>query len=136
MFPHDAVPDGAPFAPHHLYVGLIVLALALAAVWDNQDADPIVTAGGLALTTFSFALVWPFYGAVGAAGTLLGLAAIGIGLVRERVFFGRKTMVAALTGLAVAADDALEHAFGIPTPLDVLFNRVLLPITLAIEKAV
>lgn len=135
MFPVDQVPDGAPFAPHHLYVGLIVLLLGMASAWDDQQADPLLTAFGVALSLFSFALVWPFYGAVGAMGTLLGLALVGIGIVRERVFFGRKQMALALTGLAIAADDVLEHAFGIPTPLDVLFETVLLPITLAIEKA-
>jgi hypothetical protein len=135
QFPVDRVPDGSVLVPHHLWLGLIALLLGLAMAWDDQQADPAIAAGGAGLTAFSFGLVWPTYPAVGAIGTLLGLALSGIGLVRQRVLFRRKQMIVAVTGLAIAADDVLEHAFGIPTPLDVLFNRVLLPITLAIEKA-
>jgi hypothetical protein len=47
-FPYESVPDGAVFAPHHLYVGLLVAG-------------------------FSFALVWRFYPVTGALGTLLGV---------------------------------------------------------------
>lgn len=60
---------------------------------------------GLAVTAFSFGSVWPHYPVVGAAGTLLGLA--------------------------VAVDDALEHAFGIPTPLDLFWSRILHPLVVA-----
>lgn len=52
---------------------------------------------GVAVAVFSFWSVWPAYPAVGAVGTLLGLL--------------------------VALDDAVEHAFGIPTPLDQLWSR-------------
>jgi len=67
MFPHESVPDGAPFGPHHLYIGLLVAG-------------------------FAFAMVWPHYPQMGATGTLLGLL--------------------------IALDDAVSHAFGVPTPLD------------------
>lgn len=47
---------------------------------------------GLLVAGFSFALVWRWYPITGATGTLLGLA--------------------------IALDDALSHALGVPTPLD------------------
>lgn len=54
---------------------------------------------GLALTLFGFLFVWPYYPQTGAALSLLGIL--------------------------VTADDVLEHAFGIWTPLDALWKRVL-----------
>lgn len=56
---------------------------------------------GVALSTFAFVSIWDLYPVTGA------------GLV--------------LVGLAVAVDDALSHAFGIPTPLDWLWNRIIYP---------
>lgn len=54
---------------------------------------------GVALSVFSFWSLWQagHYPALGAVGTLLGLL--------------------------IALDDAVEHAFGIPTPLDQLWNQ-------------
>ena len=74
MFPAERIPDGAIFAPHHLYVGLLVAG-------------------------FSFALVWRYYPVTGSAGTLLGVL--------------------------IALDDAVSHAFGIPTPLDWVWTAYL-----------
>jgi FtsH-binding integral membrane protein len=135
QFPADRVPDGDVFAPHHLWLGLIGLLLGAAMAWDDQQADPALTVGGAALTAFSFGFVWPYYATVGALGTLLGLAASAIGLTTESGLFRRSHMAVAAVGLAIAVDDAVEHAVGISTPLDVLFNEVLLPIILAIEAA-
>lgn len=70
-FPHESVPDGAVFAPHHLYSGVII-------------------------ALFSFALMWRFYPVFGATGTILGLL--------------------------IALDDAVSHAFGVPTPIDWLWT--------------
>lgn len=69
-FPVESVPDGAPGAPHHLYIGLIVAG-------------------------FFFASVWPYYPVTGASGTF--------------------------AGLLIALDDAISHAFGVPTPLDTIW---------------
>lgn len=74
QFPYESVPDGAIFAPHHLYVGLLVAG-------------------------FFFALVWPYYPETGATGTLVGIL--------------------------IALDDAVSHAFGVPTPLDYLWHAQL-----------
>jgi hypothetical protein len=63
---------------------------------------------GIALSVFSFWSVWPAYPAVGAVGTLLGLL--------------------------VALDDAVEHAFGIPTPLDQLWNRWLRDMVIGLDE--
>jgi len=35
MYPHEAVPDGAAFAPHHYIYGLLLVAALVAFVWDN-----------------------------------------------------------------------------------------------------
>jgi hypothetical protein len=76
MFPHEAVPDGAVFAPHHFWIGV-----------------------GIAV--FAFGLTWRYYPVTGAVGTLVGLS--------------------------IALDDAVSHAFGVPTPLDLLWANYIHP---------
>ena len=71
-FPKERVPDGDILAPHHFYVGV-------------------------ALAVFGFMFVWPYYSAVGAAMSILGVA--------------------------IMLDDLVSHAFGIWTPLDAVWKR-------------
>ena len=70
-FPAERVPDGDILAPHHFYVGI-------------------------ALTVFGFMFVWPYYAAVGAAMTIVGVLVI--------------------------VDDLVSHAFGVWTPLDAVWK--------------
>lgn len=56
---------------------------------------------GLLGAWFAFQYVWPYYPVTGAVG--------------------------ALVGVAVVLDDVLSHAFGIPTPLDEVWHRVIYP---------
>ncbi len=56
---------------------------------------------GVLVSVFGFVSVWDLYPVTGAAMVLVGLA--------------------------VALDDALSHAFGVPTPLDLLWGRLLFP---------
>jgi len=69
-------PDGDSLAPHHFYIGV-------------------------AVATFGFASVWPYYSLTGASMSIIGLL--------------------------IAADDLIEHATGWPTPLDQLWKRLILP---------
>ena len=127
-FPHDAVPDGAALAPHHLYVGLLLALLALAVVWDDRaGAEPWVGAVGLLVAVFAFASIWTYYPETGAA---LSLAGVAIALVAPwlqfwsaRPWLGARGLL--LVGALVALDDVAEHAFGIPTPLDWLWANQL-----------
>lgn len=130
MFPHDLVPDGHIMAPHHLYIGIAVMALALAMMWDDRETDPYLAAASVMGMGFSFTFVWPFYHATGAAMSLAFLALGALApLIRLDYWSGQEqlrrgvahTLLYAV-GLLVAADDLLEHAFGIWTPLDWLFN--------------
>jgi hypothetical protein len=71
---------------------------------DEPDGDvslPHHLYIGVTVLLFGFVSVWPAYPATGA------------------------TM--ALIGLLVAADDVLSHVFGIPTPLDTLWKKVIYP---------
>jgi hypothetical protein len=56
---------------------------------------------GVVLATFAFVSVWDLYPVTGAGMVILGLL--------------------------VAADDVVSHALGWPTPLDLLWRRVIHP---------
>lgn len=121
-FPHHSVPDGAVLGPHHVYVGLLLALLAVALVWDDAAGkEPWVGAAAIMLATFAFLTVWPFYPVTGAVLALMGVAvAVASPLVLPfwagYDWLGPRGV--ALLGALIALDDAVEHAFGIPTPLD------------------
>ena len=125
-FPNESVPDGAVFGPHHAYIGVLLALLAMAVVWDNApQKEPLATAAALLGATFAFATVWPFYSTTGA---LLALAGIMVAIValfalpfwNSYAWFGPRGL--AILGALIALDDVLEHAFGVPTPLDWLWK--------------
>lgn len=135
-FPYHLVPDGHVGAPHHVYIGLIVALLALAVMWDNRDEDPWLAAGALGGILFSFVTVWPFYPVVGASLTLLALLVSAVAPVLRRDYWREVTkgqLSVYLLGVLVAADDVLEHSFGVSTPLDTLWKVALHPLVRAIE---
>lgn len=127
-FPHQSVPDGAVFAPHHAYIGLLLALLALALVWDDATgAEPWVGAAALLAASFAFALVWPHYD---LAGALLALAAVVVaGASAFSPFWTTYPWIGPrgvlLLGALVALDDVVEHAIGVTTPLDWLWKTYL-----------
>lgn len=131
-FPHESVPDGYVLAPHHAYVGLLVAALAVWVVSDNKPhREMLVTAVGCALLLFGFLFTWKWYAEAGAA---LSLAGVGLMLAGplwpggEWAGFSWAWRLVALLGALVAADDVIEHAFGVPTPLDKFWVEYLAPV--------
>ena len=68
---------------------------------DGDPTGPHHLYIGLLMAGFAFWAVWQYYPVVGASGTLLGLL--------------------------VALDDAISHAFGVPTPLDLLWAHWIHP---------
>lgn len=61
LFDPEEEPDGAVFAPHHMYLGMLMQLVA----------------GGGAI--FAFASIWPYYPTIGAVATLAALAVGGLG---------------------------------------------------------
>ncbi len=57
---------------------------------------------GIAVSVFGFVSVWDLYPVTGATMTVIGTV--------------------------ILVDDVISHAFGIPTPLDELWSRVIYPI--------
>lgn len=57
---------------------------------------------GVGAAVFGFASVWPYYPVTGASMTILGVL--------------------------IVADDVLSHAFGVPTPLDLVWKRAIRPL--------
>lgn len=131
-FPSESVPDGAVFGPHHLYVGLAVVALVVWVVADDyRHREPLLVAVGAVTAVFGFALTWPYYPAVGALLSLTGLSVALIGLLLPGGIWTSYHWLArgsALAGVAIAADDVLEHALGLWTPLDAVFEHVIYPV--------
>lgn len=126
MFPHEAVPDGAIFANHHYYIGLFVAALAVASVWDDQRWDPLAVASGLLVGLFGFALTWKYHPVTGATLALAGPTISTLALAARPYWRRRRSRAAwVLLGLLITLDDAIEHAFGVWTPLDALWVQYL-----------
>ena len=132
-FPAEAVPDGAILAPHHLYVGaLLVVLAALPAVDDHPEREPMAVLIGAIIGAAAFLTVWPFYPATGAALTfafalVCVVAPIGFPFWRDYQWRGLRGLV--LLGGLVMLDDVISHAFGIWTPLDGwLWKGLLYPI--------
>lgn len=135
MLPHDPVPDGAVFAPHHYIYALGLVLLVVAVVWDDyRDREPLLVALGAGVGLFGFLFVWQYYPAAGAilslagplvtiGGVLLGSTGTAVGDVWDD--YPLRYRAAAVVFSLVALDDAVEHAFGWPTPLDVLWVRYL-----------
>jgi hypothetical protein len=131
-FPHESVPDGAIFGPHHLYVGVLVVLVAVYVVGDDLPRrEPLAALVGALVALFGFALTWPYYPETGAL-----LSFVGLLLALGEVLWPGGTWAAyplrwravALVGVLVAFDDVAEHAFGLWTPLDALFRVAIHPL--------
>jgi len=127
-FPHEAVPDGDVGGPHHLYIGVTVVVFAAWVVSDNlPHREPLVAAAGALLALFAFATIWPYYHGTGAVLALAGLMVAVIGVCWPGGMWAGYPLwwrLVAFVGVYIAADDVVEHAFGIWTPLDAGFNAV------------
>lgn len=131
-FPVEAVPDGHPFAPHHLTWAVLLLLVAVWVVSDNfPHREPLLAGVGGVLALFAFLFIWPFYPQPGATLTLFGVlvALVGVllpGGVWASYPVGWRGL--ALLAVLVALDDAVSHAFGIWTPVDWAWRAYLLPV--------
>ncbi len=128
-FPADAIPDGAALAPHHAHIGLLLALLAVALVWDDAAGkEPWAVAGGIMLALFAFASIWTYYPETGAGLALFGVAVaivapVALQFWQSYPWIGPRGV--ALLGALVAADDVIEHAFGVRTPLDWFWTEFL-----------
>lgn len=131
-FPYDTIPDGAVGAPHHYTYGLLIALLAVMVVWnDYRDREPLIATVGIGAGLFGFLSVWPYYPPAGAilalAGPIVAITAVvagSLGLAVGDVWddYPRRERVAVVFFCLVALDDAVEHAFGVWTPLDALWG--------------
>ena len=131
-FPHETVPDGAVFGPHHLYVGVLVLLFAVFIVADDYARrEPLVATAGALTALFAFATVWPYYHGTGAALALAGCTLALVGVCWPGGIWAAYPLrwrLVAFVGVVVAFDDVIEHAFGVWTPLDAVFRGVIYPV--------
>lgn len=140
-FPYEAVPDGAVLAPHHFHYAVLAVLFVAALIWDDYPKrEPALVVVGLLVAEFGFTLTWPYYPATGAGLALAGLAAAtlpvahALGVLAARRL-GREwsrpywalypgMAVVVFVVLLVAWDDLLNHAFGVPTPLDSIWKEI------------
>lgn len=141
-FPAEAVPDGAVFAPHHAIYGLLAVLFVSAIVWDNyRQVEPATTAAAALSSLFGFLFVWPWYSSPGAAlalgGNVAALAALTSPWSKWWSRYPDRQHAAAVAACLVALDDIVNHALGVPSPLDTSW-RVLgvVPSTVAAIVAV
>lgn len=125
-FPVEAVPDGNVWLPHH-FAYATWAALFLAWYVSNEERKPTVVVGSLLVALFGWYHLWPG-GAptVGALTVLAGLTAAAAALVARsdwREEYPQYSRALLVLLVLVAADDVLQHAFGIPTPLDGIWKH-------------
>lgn len=129
-FPVEAVPDGAILAPHHLYIGALLVILGALRAWDDHPKrEPIVAMSGAIAACFAFLTVWPLYHWAGAAITVIAtglLVAAPLIAPFWREYRWRSSRALVLLGGLVMLDDIVSHAFGVWTPLDGWIWRALL----------
>ncbi|WP_459809674.1 hypothetical protein [Halopiger thermotolerans] len=91
--------------------------------WDRfTDREPLIISLGLSVGLFSFIMLWQFYAAAGAVGTVVGTLIATAGLIRFRHYATRPAFWVAAFGVYAMWDDWASHALGVPTPLDWLFE--------------
>lgn len=127
MFPNESIPDGDVLAPHHLYLGALATLLVVWMVSDDRPGGEAWLVASAVLTAMvGFLFTWRYYPPVGAALTLAGLV-VAMTAVLVRPYWAKYSWVslrgAAVLALLVALDDALEHALGWPTPLDLFWKH-------------
>ncbi|MFB6073512.1 MAG: hypothetical protein ABEJ89_00710 [Haloarculaceae archaeon] len=126
-FPYHTVPDGSVALSHHFTWGLLLALVPILVVWDvHPNRQPAGVLTSIIVAFIGFILMWPVYHVAGALVTLAGLAAASVATVFRllQVRFDDDlrwsywpVIVWALL-LLVAWDDAIQHAFGVVTPLD------------------
>jgi hypothetical protein len=127
-FPHESVPDGAVFAPHHFTYGALAALFVAATIWDDYpEWEPVGVCGGLSVALFGFLNVWRWYPVTGAALALVGTVAALASTARPRWREFRRRRCAVGLMCLVALDDLVNHAFGVPTPLDLLWVNYIYP---------
>lgn len=133
-FPHEAIPDGTVWVPHHYIYLVAAAAFVTLTVWDDyRGREPFLTMAGFLVGLFGFLFMWPTrgYHELGALTALVAPTISLATLVNPRGGWARSvanggypthTRAAAAILAALGLDDAIEHAFGIPTPLDTGFD--------------
>ncbi|WP_435348991.1 hypothetical protein [Haloarchaeobius sp. HRN-SO-5] len=132
-FPVEPVPDGAVFAPHHLYLGLLAALVVLWTISDNYPhREPTVATVGALAALLGFAATWRYHPKTGALLTLAGVATVVLApLVRRSYWRDVPRSARVLTVLfgLVALDDAVSHALWPETPLDyLLWDHLMVPV--------
>lgn len=121
-FPVEAVPDGEVFGPHHLYAVLLAVLSCWVVGDDYRDREPVLVLVAAVGAALAFALVWPWYHALGAVLTLAGLLAVLSRPVLRWGIYPRRWRAVASGGALVGLDDWWSHALHPVTPGEVAWR--------------
>ncbi len=141
MFPAEPIPDGAIFAPHHFTLGVMLLLFVVWRVSDDiRDKEAWIVALSAGASIVGFLFTWKYHPVTGALLTLIGVVTAGVAIL-SRQYWRRYNWLGsrgvALLSVLIALDDAIEHSFGIPTPLDLAWSHFIYPVIIkAIESSV
>jgi len=128
-FPDDEIPDGDVFAPHHYTYALLISVLATLVVWDDYSyQEPVMVMALLGIGLFAFLFVWTYYPVAGSVFSLLAPCAVIAVVAIEWTIYPMMIRYVVIGGAVLSLDDAVEHAFGVPTPADIIWKKMLLPI--------
>jgi hypothetical protein len=124
-FPYHTIPDGNAALPHHYLWAQLACLVPVLIVWDNdRHREPWLVLSAVLAGLVGFGLVWPRYPVIGALLTLAANAVVLIAPLRPtwREWPRKHAVTVVLLGL-LAADDSLQHALGLTTPIDWLWKH-------------
>ncbi|WP_236035427.1 hypothetical protein [Haloarcula rubra] len=125
MWPYHLAPDGNAALPHHYYIGMGLVALVAAIVWDDHPKrEPVAVMMAAVGGCFAFGSVWPRYPVIGATLALVANAMVILAPLRPAWWslWPRRHQVGIILLGLLAADDVVQHAMGWPTPIDHLWK--------------
>lgn len=127
-FPVDQIPDGAIHGPHHTLVGIVAALFLCTLLWTDHERllrVPAMLVLALLVSLFAWLSVWEYYPVTGATLFLAGLVGATLAFVaregwREYPVWFQAAMA---LSLLLVWDDAINHVFGVDTPLHRLWSR-------------
>lgn len=123
-YPAERLPDGLLLTTHHANYGLLFVLFGVWVVADDyRHKEPLVVALAALCALIGFLMAWKRHPVTGATLALVGTSIAVVGPLTP-LWSGYPARWRAWTVFwaLVALDDVVNHALGVPTPLDSLYK--------------